>query len=107
MHRDHVPTIPLTTHLLGSTSISMNQGMVRFRNPTSSSPSPSLDNVHVLTVQGHPEFTKSISSIVIDVREKAGIIDKDTAEDSRRRADWRNDGVSVFGSTFWKVMGVS
>jgi hypothetical protein len=84
----------------------MNQGMVIFTQPAMS-PSPSLDNVHVLTVQGHPEFTKSISSILIDVRQRKGLIDDKTAEDGRRRADWRNDGVAVFGKAFWKVMGVS
>lgn len=107
MHRDHVPAIPPTAHLLGSTSVSINQGMVRFTHPTMSSPSPSFDNIHILTVQGHPEFTKSISSIVIDARHKMGILDEKTAEDGRRRADWRNDGVTVFGKVFWTVLGVS
>jgi hypothetical protein len=85
----------------------MNQGMVVFTQPDMSSPSSSLDNIHVLTVQGHPEFTKSISSMVIEARQRQGIIDETTAEDGRRRADWRNDGVAVFGQVFWKVLGVS
>ena len=29
MHRDHVPAVPPSFHLLGSTAISANQGMVR------------------------------------------------------------------------------
>lgn len=64
-----------------------------------------LDNVHVLTVQGHPEFDESIVNAIVKVRSQAGIIDLLTAEDAARRSGWRNDGLIV-GKAIWKVLNV-
>jgi GMP synthase-like glutamine amidotransferase len=107
MHRDHVPELPLTFHLLGSTDVSINQGMVRFNSTTIPPSSPvSLSDIHILTVQGHPEFNEPIVSILVDTRSKGGLIDDATAADARRRANWQNDGVGVVAKAILKVFGV-
>ncbi|KAI0946488.1 hypothetical protein AcW1_009938 [Taiwanofungus camphoratus] len=103
MHRDHVPATPVSFHLLGSTPISLNQGMVRFYEDGGA---PRPDNVHILTVQGHPEFTQRISDKIIDARASVGVMSTAVVEDARRRAAWRNDGVSVVGKVIWRVLGV-
>lgn len=109
MHRDHVPEVPKSCILLASTPTSQNQGYIRFPPsvvPPSSITPQSIKDIQIFTVQGHPEFTKSIVSKLVEAREEKGIIDKPTAEDSRRRADWRNDGISVIGKVMWKILGV-
>ena len=117
MHRDHVPSVLPTFQLLGSTAISFNQGMVRFysspphtiTSPTPSTPKPEkqLADIHILTVQGHPEFTELISSAIIAARLKTGVIDAETAEEAETRKGWRNDGVGVVGKTILGVVGVA
>ncbi|KAI0041907.1 class I glutamine amidotransferase-like protein [Auriscalpium vulgare] len=67
MHRDHVPTVPPTFHLLGSTPVSQNQGMVRFADGRAAVGSDALPPVHILTLQGHPEFTAGIVKEIVDV----------------------------------------
>lgn len=56
-------------------------------------------------MQGHPEFTTPISETVISDRLSTGILDTETAEGARSRAERRNDGVDVVGRTVWKVLG--
>ena len=105
MHRDHVPTIPPSCHLLGSTPVSMNQGFVRFSPPTGDiSAQKALPPIQILTLQGHPEFTASIVKELVDLRSANGIIDTKTADDARARANWRNDGVDVAGKAIWQVI---
>jgi GMP synthase-like glutamine amidotransferase len=106
MHRDHVPSVPPEFHLLGSTPVSFNQGMARFHNTAMSSTSFSLTDIHILTVQGHPEFTKSISSAIIEARSASGILSTETVEDARRRADRGDDGVALVGRVIWGVLDV-
>lgn len=110
MHRDHVPAVPPTFHLLGSTPIAHNQGMLRlFSAPDAAVSAPtSIDpaDVHILTLQGHPEFTAPISEAIIEVREGTGVLDKATADGARARMGWRNDGVRVVGRAVWRVLGV-
>ncbi len=53
------------------------------------------------TVQGHPEFTKSIVDTIVDAREAAGVFDKATAEGARERSTWRNDRVGVIAKVIW------
>ncbi len=69
MHQDHVPTVPESFHVLGSTSICPNQGFVKFipsadndtaDNDTSSSDLISPQSIAILTFQGHPEFTSGL-----------------------------------------------
>jgi hypothetical protein len=107
MHRDHVPLVPPTFHLLGSTAATYNQGMVRFSSPDASlDPSTPLrlTDIHVLTVQGHPEFTAPVSETIINDRVSRGIMDEEVAADARGRMAWRNDGVGVIGRVVWKVL---
>ncbi|KZT03619.1 class I glutamine amidotransferase-like protein [Laetiporus sulphureus 93-53] len=105
MHRDHVPAVPPSFHLLGSTPVSPNQGMVRFASGTSVD-HPMPQDVQIFTVQGHPEFTQRISEKIVEARERKGVMGKDIAEDARKRAEWRNDGVGVIGKVMWEIMGV-
>jgi GMP synthase-like glutamine amidotransferase len=107
MHRDHVPQILPGFHLLGSTDVSYNQGMVRFHSPAISPTNISLSDVHIFTVQGHPEFTQPIITKIIEARTMQGVIDEATAADAVRRAGLQNDGVAVVGKAIWGVLGVS
>ncbi|KAJ7864993.1 class I glutamine amidotransferase-like protein [Mycena olivaceomarginata] len=91
MHQDHVPEVPPSFHLLGSTAVSMNQGMVRFHEDGDGAsvvpPSPiPLSSIHIFTVQGHPEFTEPIVRKLTKARAAQGIIPAATAEDADRRA---------------------
>ncbi|OBZ78439.1 Serine/threonine-protein kinase gad8 [Grifola frondosa] len=93
MHRDHVPVVPPSFQLLGSTPISMNQGMVQFYpRDRASTRAPSPADVHIFTLQGHPEFTRRISEALVDARHLTGLLNTQLVEDVRRRAEWRNDG---------------
>ncbi|KAJ7100609.1 class I glutamine amidotransferase-like protein [Mycena belliarum] len=107
MHQDHVPEVPPTFHLLGSTEVSMNQGMVRFSSG-GAAPSPlSLFDIHVFTVQGHPEFHRGIVAQIVAARAASRAIDAATAADATRRADWPNDGVGVIGKAILGVYGIA
>ncbi|KAH9975239.1 class I glutamine amidotransferase-like protein [Lactifluus volemus] len=104
MHRDHVPFVPPSFHLLGSTLISRNQGMVRFADPDIPLPASDapIPQIHILTLQGHPEFTTGIVKEIIRARNESGVMDNDTVEDAWSRADGRNDGRLV-GKVIWEV----
>ncbi|KAJ7768326.1 class I glutamine amidotransferase-like protein [Mycena metata] len=107
MHQDHVPEVPPTFHLLGSTDVAVNQGMVRFNSPDAPLPSPvSLSDVHIFTVQGHPEFHEGIVSKLVAMRAQSGILDGPTSADAIRRAGWQNDGVGVVGKTMLGIYGI-
>ena len=121
MHRDHVPTSPPNAHLLGSTHVMPNQGMVIF-DPASA---PELDSdaapcvaptsIHVLAVQGYPEFTESIMSKLLDAR--VGILGEKLVKEARLRAGGiagrhypdglASDGVGKAGKVIWGVLGVA
>ncbi|RPD65431.1 class I glutamine amidotransferase-like protein [Lentinus tigrinus ALCF2SS1-7] len=103
MHRDHVPAVPPSFHLLGSTSIAPNHGMVQLydgASPDSVSPA----DVHIFTIQGHPEFNKKITEEIVKSRHSSGILSNEIVDDFDRRSDWRNDGVDVVGKTLWKIL---
>jgi GMP synthase-like glutamine amidotransferase len=103
MHRDHVPSVPAPFHLLGSTAVAPNQGMVLLRDGASPD-APAPTDIRVLTVQGHPEFTAGISDLLVDARAATGVLSGEIAEDAHRRnAGLRNDGVD-FGRLMWKVL---
>jgi GMP synthase-like glutamine amidotransferase len=106
MHRDHVPLVPPPLHLLGSTTITENQGMVLFSDHNAPLPAPdaSIPPIHILTLQGHPEFTAEIVKEIIKVRSESGAMDKETAENARLRADWHNDGAGLIGLAIWRVL---
>ncbi|KAJ3737259.1 class I glutamine amidotransferase-like protein [Lentinula guzmanii] len=132
MHQDHVPFVPQGFHLLASTDVSMNQGMVSTFGSdyhytptvesryTSSLPSSSLDSsspksislsdIHIITVQGHPEFTRPIISTMTAKRAKQGIITDALKEDVDRRQDALGSKLSgdgeLVGRVLWKILGV-
>jgi hypothetical protein len=80
--------------------------MVKYYTPGTAA-TPFLTDIHILTVQGHPEFTSPILEVLMAKRLAAGIWDGPTIGDARRRADWRNDGVEVVGTTVFRMLGVS
>jgi GMP synthase-like glutamine amidotransferase len=108
MHRDHVPSIPESYNgskieLLGSTSVTPNQGYVLYR--------PSRDGINektiqVFSVQGHPEFTQRIVESIVEARGPNGTkaMSADVAIESKGRASYRNDGVTVIGKVVWDVL---
>ncbi|KAG6894552.1 hypothetical protein C0993_011261 [Termitomyces sp. T159_Od127] len=102
MHRDHAPTLPPSFDLLASSPTSPIQGSVR---SFPSSPH-NLPNIHIFSVQGHPESTESIVSHLVSTRAQSGIITPDVASDYETRRDWQNDGVSIVGKAVWRVLGV-
>ncbi|KAG5351513.1 hypothetical protein C0989_006173 [Termitomyces sp. Mn162] len=102
MHRDHVPSLPPSTLPLASTPTSPIQAFVRF---FPSSQSQSLNNVHILSIQGHPEFTEPIVSHLVSARAKSGVIPPDVAADYHTRREWPNDGVRILGKAIWAVLG--
>ena len=105
MHRDHVPTVPPSFHLLGSTDLTKNQGMVQFSDPDARVPESDdpIPQIHILTLQGHPEFTAGFVKEVIRMQMERGAMGKDTAEDGWARADERNDGFRI-GRVIWEVL---
>ena len=105
MHRDHVPSLPPSFHLLGSTTQTKNQGMVQFSDPDARIPMPGglIPQIHVLTLQGHPEFNAGFMKQLIGEWGERGVMDKDTVEDGLNRADERNDGVNI-AKVIWEVL---
>ena len=79
--------------------------MVQFSDPDAHIPTPSgpIPRIHILTLQGHPEFTAEMMKMIIGVRSQKGVIDKDIAEDGLKHADDRNDGVRI-ARVIWKVL---
>ncbi|KAH7890404.1 class I glutamine amidotransferase-like protein [Phlebopus sp. FC_14] len=123
MHQDHVPTVPPNAYLLGSTTATPNQGMVVF-HPSSTpsaeslqatSPVVPLSSIHILTLQGHPEFTPAIVSCVVDARRE--LLGEQLAADAKSRVgglpgrsitDGRAcDGVGTVGKVMWGILGVA
>lgn len=114
-HKDYIPRLPKSCHLLGSTSICENQGYIRFTpgSPSALSQTPPLlsdpqvwKDIQIFTVQGHPEFTKRIVDKLVDAREANGVLSKESAQRARERSEWRNDGVTVIGKVIWRILGV-
>ena len=106
MHRDHVPAVPPSFHLLGSSPVCYNQGMVRLY-PGASPASVTPADVQIFCVQGHPEFTQFITDEIVKARSSTGVMGKEVVEDVQRRRDWRNDGVEVVGRTLWEILRAS
>ncbi|KDR70257.1 hypothetical protein GALMADRAFT_76521 [Galerina marginata CBS 339.88] len=111
MHRDHVPTLPPSFHLLASSELSPVQGMIRFSPasapPTSSSPENTpLRKIHILTTQFHPEFTTPITTAIVAQRVAAGAIPVPTALDFDRRTalDTQPDAKERVGKAVWGVI---
>jgi len=108
MHRDHCPTVPPSFHLLGSSAMTYNQGVVRYTDTSSpaSMQGRPLTDIHVFALQGHPEFVGPMVITRVNNHEATGKMDKRTADDARMRANWRNDGYNVVGKVIWAILGV-
>jgi len=108
MNRDHVPTKPPSFHILSSSNQSPIHGMVLFSQSETSEEAPplnfSLTDIHILTSQGHPEFTESIMRLLLTKRQH--LLGTDLFHDGEHRAGNQNDGISVIGKAIWGVMGV-
>lgn len=63
---------------------------------------------HILTIQGHPEFTPDIVSKVVDFRERTGVFDASTAKEGRRRMVGHDgtggEGLNVIGWAIIRMM---
>lgn len=106
MNRDHVPTVPPGFKLLGSTDICHNQGMVKY-TPNESGELANLSDIQILTVQGHPEFTRDIVRILVGIRAGNGILTPECAQDAIKRNELRNEAPVVVGKAVWKVLGAT
>lgn len=102
MHRDHVPTVPPSFHLLASSPTSYNQGMVRFSS--GANPSTPLSPIQIITIQGHPEFSEPIITAIIGQRTESGDISPEAAADAEKRRFWKNDGVDIVGKAIWEIL---
>ncbi|GAA5836725.1 hypothetical protein JCM9279_007638 [Rhodotorula babjevae] len=103
MHRDHIPSVPEGFDLLGSSSGCDVHGMVRFVEDEGVP--HTVENVSILTLQGHPEFNSTIVNEVIDMREAKGVISHELAEESREYAGEHDDGDWI-GRMFLRMFGV-
>lgn len=107
MHRDHVPALPPNFHLLGANTVSPVHAMVRFASPapTSISPAAPLPPIHVLAVQGHPEFPEKVVAALVEARGASGAIDAHTVEEyGKSGRGVADDGLGRVGRAVWSVM---
>jgi GMP synthase-like glutamine amidotransferase len=81
MHKDIVYGLPADTEQLATTDVCENQGMY-------------IKN-RVITVQGHPEFTKEIEEEIIKSRYGQGIFTEELYKDAMRRVQDHDDGIVV------------
>jgi len=113
MHRDHVSKAPPNVEILASSALTPNQGMVRFLHPSipiedspwnSESSTPTNSDIQILTLQGHPEFTESVVSCIVEQRSATGVIDAATAQDAEQRRWVKTDGVDIVGRLVWAAI---
>ena len=80
--------------------------MIQVYSTDQSASSEKVDtsNIHILTVQGHPEFTASIVEKVVDARAERGVFDQAVAEKARLDAVKTHDGTGRIGAAIWKVL---
>ncbi|KAJ9644671.1 hypothetical protein H2199_003634 [Coniosporium tulheliwenetii] len=81
MHKDMVYDYPPGVEELGYTERCAVQGMYR--------------KGRVITVQGHPEFTRDIVTELLETRHNQGIFDDKAFEEAMSRVANRHDGVAV------------
>lgn len=89
MHKDVVYGFPEEVESLGATEICQNQGMYAAKR--------------LITVQGHPEFTREIVKEIIESRHAQGIFTDAVFEDAMRRLTNHDDGVAV-AQTFLRFL---
>jgi GMP synthase-like glutamine amidotransferase len=81
MHGDIVYGLPPDAEQLAKTDVCENQGMyIKGR---------------IITVQGHPEFTREIEDEIIKSRFKQGIFTEELYKDAMRRLKDHDDGIVV------------
>jgi GMP synthase-like glutamine amidotransferase len=105
MHQDHNPVVPHEFELLGWTNVSNNQGMVKYY-PDARADGTKFERIHILTVQGHPEFTEPIITGVVEYRLRLGIFTPEQAADAMRRRFDPVDGFGLLAKVIWEVVGV-
>lgn len=105
MHQDHVPAVPAGFASLGSTPVCPVHGLVRLAPSADSPTSFKLEQIQVITLQGHPEFHADMVSRIIDTREGGGVISHELAEASRGHAKDAHDGIRI-GRTLLGMLGV-
>ncbi|EIW76079.1 class I glutamine amidotransferase-like protein [Coniophora puteana RWD-64-598 SS2] len=116
LHRDQVPGKPTSEgwEIWGYTDNTENQGMVKYRPGSSTYTTPT--NIHILTVEGHPEFNKDILGPVIDSRMqnvkdpqtgelKSGPISEEEGLLGKQKMIVDAEGRKI-GSLWWKMLGV-
>ncbi|EKM77590.1 hypothetical protein AGABI1DRAFT_130281 [Agaricus bisporus var. burnettii JB137-S8] len=127
IHRDHAPLAPLSDsvtsgdiHVLGSSCKTENQGLVKFYplpHDLDVTRSNIMEHVHILTVQGHPEFTPSIVTSLTNEILGEGLISSTMARDVHKQnrlvgrvpfggTSKMPDGAKIVGDVFWQTLGV-
>lgn len=89
MHKDIVYGYPSSVEELGYSPVCDNQGMY-IKNK-------------LITVQGHPEFTKEIVEEILNKRYNQGVFTDIVYEDAMKRLNNHDDGITV-GQTFLRFL---
>jgi GMP synthase-like glutamine amidotransferase len=107
-HKDTVTTLPPDFHLLLKSDKYPIHSMIKYHPSSSASSTSDEDLARILTIQGHPEFTPSIVSHVIDTRVDSGVFDPRVAEEAKRRMGGKDgsggEGLGRVGWAIWRVM---
>jgi hypothetical protein len=82
--------------------------MVRFSQAESLGDAPPLNfrltDIHILSSQGHPEFTESIMRMLLNAWQE--LLGTEVVDYGQSRAGNQNDGIAVVGKAIWGIMGV-
>lgn len=89
MHRDIVYTFPEGVEALAHSTVCDVQGMYIPHR--------------LLTVQGHPEFTREIMEEIIETRHRTGIFDDEAYDAHMKKVALEHDGVLV-GQAFLRFL---
>jgi GMP synthase-like glutamine amidotransferase len=89
MHKDIVYGFPSSVEEIGYSPVCDNQGM--------------YIKDKLITVQGHPEFTKEIVEEILNSRHKQGIFTEIVFEDAMKRLTDHDDGIIV-GQAFLRFL---
>jgi hypothetical protein len=75
--------------------------LANFDNPF---PTITPADTHILTVQGHPEFTGPIVEKIVGVRKERGILDEKSAAKAVEDGYKEHDGLGRIGDAIWRVL---
>lgn len=89
MHKDIVYGFPSSVEEIGYSPVCDNQGM--------------YIKDKLITVQGHPEFTKEIVEEILNTRHPQGVFTDMVFEDAMKRLADHDDGIIV-GQTFLRFL---